>query len=206
MWRRRSHRSPGAITLADLYAADPTWAARCEAALDELSWPAEKDPGQQRLLDELAAVGVDINDVWMIGETPAEAVPVLVAHLSRRYPLGVRDGIARALGVPAAVGHWNDLLERWRDRDDPEVHQGVAVALSEMATRELLPEVRAILQDRTLGEYRLFFLRTLTRLRAPDGWELIAELADDPELCHEARHLLRQRELREAAKRRRPAH
>jgi hypothetical protein len=67
-----------------------------------------------------------------------------------------------------------------------------------MATSELLPQVREALRDRSRRYGRIFFLRTLTRLRAPDRWELITEALDDPDLATEARHLLHQRDLRQA--------
>jgi hypothetical protein len=74
-----------------------------------------------------------------------------------------------------------------------------------MPTRSLLPEVRKALRDRSLGPGRIFFLRTLGRLRAPDRWDIIGEFVDDPEIGSEARHLMHQRDLREAAKARRSA-
>jgi hypothetical protein len=99
-----------------------------------------------------------------------------------------------------AAPHWDEVMEllRAEEPNGPSAYQGLASALSEMATRDLLPQVREALRDRSLGSARIFFLGTLTRLRAPDRWELISEAAEDPELAVEANHMLHQRDLRRA--------
>ena len=162
------------------------------------------------LLADLSAVGVEVADVWALVDTsephPA-ALPVLVDHLHRDYEEPVLEGIARALAVPDAAPFWGQVMKLFRASGPDQVRlpPGLGVALGGMATRSLLPEVREALRDRRLGPGRIFFLRTLGRLRAPGRWDLIGELVDDPEIGKEARHRLHQREGREAAKARRSA-
>lgn len=191
--------------------ADPAWVAAREARDREAEDREAASRRQQvPLLADLSAVGVEVADVWALVNTsepyPA-ALPVLVEHLHRDYEEPILEGIARALAVPDAAPFWEQVMELFRasDPDRVRIYQGLGVALSGMATRSLLPEVRQALRDRRLGPGRIFFLRTLGRLRAPDRWDLIGELVDDPEIGTEARKLLHQRELREAAKAQRSA-
>jgi hypothetical protein len=189
--------------------ADPAWVAARDArdreAEDrEAAWRRQQAP----LLADLSAVGVEVGDVWDLvnrSEPYPAALPVLADHLHRDYEEPVLEGIARALAVPDAAPFWGQVMELFRASrpDQVRIYQGLAAALGGMATRSLLPEVRQALRDRRLGPGRSFLLRSLGRLRAPDRWELIGELVDDPQIGQQANHLLHQREMREAARARR---
>ena len=204
---RKGRRSgiTAAEGLAELE-ADPAWVAAQKAEdrqvkIDEAASRELQGP----LLADLAAVGVGVTDVWDLvntSEAYPTAIPVLVDHLHRDYDEGTLEGIARSLAVTEAAPFWDDIMDLYRasDPDHARIYQGLAVALAGMATRPLLPEVRQALRNRSLGRGRIFFLGTLGRLRAPDRWDIIGEFVDDPEIGTEARHLLHQRELREAAK------
>jgi HEAT repeat protein len=184
--------------------SDPEWVEAQAAEEREIEADEAASRQQQaQLLGELASVGVQVEDVWLLEpSTPnyEQAVPILIDHLGRDYEDAIREGIARALGAKAAARYWAGLVTQYqglRGEAYPRTRMGLAVALSEMATREQLPDVRRILRDRSWGPGRIFFLRTLTRLRAEDRWQLIASLAADPDLEVEAKHMLRQRRLRE---------
>src|SRR5262245_35115759 len=67
----------------------------------EAAWRAAEAP----LVAELRAAGETVDSVWDLVNTTAgydAALPLLLAHLERGYPDRVREGIARALAVPAA--------------------------------------------------------------------------------------------------------
>jgi hypothetical protein len=81
-----------------------------------------------------------------------------------------------------------------------ESKDALAATLSALATRRDLPELCRLLADPKYGVSRIMFFRALTRLRAPDRWEVIQRSVDDPDLRREAAYLLHQRELREARK------
>ena len=190
--------------------SDPAWVAarRAEEREDELAEAASRR-AQRTLLADLATVGVNAEDVYDLPGTPGAypaAIPVLVQHLRQDHDDGILEGIARALGVTGAAPHWDEVMELFRatDPDRVGVHHGLGAALSQMATRALLPQVRAAVRDETLGPARVLFLSTLQRLRAPDRWELLEEMRDDPTLGPAAAHALHQRELRAAAERRGP--
>jgi len=202
------------MTAAELMAeleADPERVAARDARDREIELDETASRKQQvPLRADLSAVGVRVADVWELVNTAEPyptAIPVLVEHLHREYDVGVREGIARALAVTDAAPYWDEIMKLFRasDPDQVRIYQGLAAALSGMATRHQLRQVRDVLRDRSVGGGRGFFLSTLTRLRAPDRWDLIGEFAEDPEIGAEARHLLHQRELRQAAKARRSA-
>jgi hypothetical protein len=202
------------VTAAELMArqeADPAWVAAREAEHRQAQLDDAASREQQAaLLADLSRVGVEVADVWELvntSEAYPTAIPVLMEHLHRDYDEASLEGIARALAVTGAAPFWDEVMELFRasDPDHVRVYQGLAVALSGMATRSLLPEVRKALRERSLGPGRIFFLHTLGRLRAPDRWDIIGELVDDPEIGPQARHLLHQHQLREAAKARRSA-
>jgi hypothetical protein len=126
--------------------------------------------------------------------TPA-AVPILLEHLNRPYSEWTLEGIDTTLGTRVALSAWDDLVALYAAQDATSPNQGLAATLSEIATRKQLPDVLALLHDTRLP-YRVFFLRTLTRLRVPNRWEIIEASVSDPELEVEARHMLHQRDLR----------
>ena len=61
-----------------------------------------------------------------------EALPNLVQHLPRDYPSPVRDGIARALAVPAARFAWPVVVRMYRQEPAGRVKDGLAVAISNL--------------------------------------------------------------------------
>jgi len=201
MGNPRSSRS-GLITAADLIAeqnSDPAWiAAREETERHQAARRAALDLEQQPILEDLRTVDVYLDNLW--SQTTTEritlaALPVLLAHLRRPYSNITLDGMARALQTRVALAIWRDLVELYRESDELKDIQGLAATLSEIATRRQLPDVLTLLRDKDLP-YRQLFFRTLTRLRVPDRWEIITQCVDDPDLVEEARHLLRQRDLR----------
>ncbi len=84
-----------------------------------------------------------------------------------------------------------EMLTRGQSKT-PRILTG-ASRLSEAATKDHLVQVVGLLNDQEWGQDRLFFLRTLTRLRHPDRWELIASLTDDPHIGAEATRMLNRR-------------
>ncbi len=83
---------------------------------------------EHAILDDLKQLGYrEVQSVWDFVNTDdpyPEAIPVLFEHLQKQYPDSIREGIARALSVPAARHLWPKLLEiyrnepAWRPRKD----------------------------------------------------------------------------------------
>src|SRR5579862_9321221 len=101
---------PGSLMRADEFLrqleADPEWVARRDAReRDRLEREERSRREQSTLLAELAATGISVADVWDLVNTAQpypQALPVLLAHLSKPYSAGVLDGIARALAIRRA--------------------------------------------------------------------------------------------------------
>lgn len=200
---RPARRGRYAADLTAELESDPAWVEAQAAQERELEVAEAEDREKQAdLLDELASVGVQVEDVWLLDDSNPnyeQAIPILIDHLGRKYEDAIREMIARTLGARAASRFWEHLVTQYQGlngEEYPQTREGLAAALSEMATKEQLPEVRRILLDRSWGPERIFFLGTLTRLRADNRWEFIADLTDDPDLETEAKHMLHQRQLR----------
>lgn len=181
-----------------LRAQDEAAAARHAALVDELI------RAQQPLVDDLNAAGANVASVWDLvntRDTYPHLVPVLIDHLPRDYPPGVRDGIARALAVPTAHPWWPLLVDQYLVADQNRVQQGLAVAVAAAAQKEDLPLLKDLISDRNVGETRALLLDAVKRLGGEEGIAFIADHADDPELAHTAQQILKRAERARARRR-----
>lgn len=163
---------------------------------------AEEEP----ILADLRRIGLKADSVWDLVNTSAaysKAVPILLKHLLLPYSDRTREGIARSLAVPepGVREAWPMLVEEYRKApkgrgfiapgDAKEFRlgakDGLACALSVAVTDETLPELIAILKDRTQGESRVLLLSPLKSRRNKSllAKHAIDELARDPELERE---------------------
>jgi hypothetical protein len=163
--------------------------AEREKELNEQEAQSRRD--QAPLLKDLAGVGVRVESVWDLVNTSASytsALPVLLDHLGRSYPVGIREGIARALAVRATrpIG-WRVLVEEFRrtDASDERVKDGLAVALSGASDDSVLTELIDLAKDKRHGDSRILLLGGIKRSRCPEAKEAISELASDPALSKE---------------------
>jgi hypothetical protein len=163
-----------------------------ELAQRAAAWREAEAP----LVAALRGVGCDVESVWDLVNTSvsyAAAVPVLLEHVERPYPDRVREGIARALGVPEASPAADTLLRLYRaEPAATDAKQGLAVAVANAAGDARLDDVIALAADPANGTSRLLLLSALARSGDPRGRAALDALADDPELGEEARRLLRQ--------------
>jgi len=158
------------------------------AKLDALYRQAEAP-----LVSDLANLGISVESVWTLVNGPNsydKAIPLLLDHLQRPYPDAIRDGIARALGVPAA-GHlgWRILVDEYHRVGDKEsrVKDGLAAALSGASNDSVIQELIALVKDKFNGNSRLLLLLGIKRSKRPEALQAITELADDPQLAKEIR-------------------
>jgi hypothetical protein len=148
------------------------------------------------LVEELRKVGVSVTSVWDLVnsvDTPPQALPVLLKHLQDRYPDAIREGIARALAVPAAKFAWPVLVKLYEQEQGRQTKDGLAVALANIADDETIDELISVIRDRRHGGSRVLLLSALGRSPLPRAQEALAQLADDPELYKEVQAILRRR-------------
>lgn len=147
------------------------------------------------LVEELRAAGFDVESAWDLVNTPGsypKAVPILLAHLPRDYPPAIRDGIARALAVPETrITGWEMLLELYAKEPVERVRQGLAVAIANCATDDVIDVVIALARDKKQGPSRGLLLGALERSRDPRARAALMGLGTDPELAEEIQVILR---------------
>lgn len=164
---------------------------------------------ERPLLERLLEVGVDVDSAWQLagdGARPA-AIPVLIDALTDRG-LATDNRVAAARGLQSrlALPYWDTLVERYHASDaegDAAVKDALAASLADIARLGQRGKVACILNDPNWGEDRIYFFRTLIRLRHPQCWAIVSRFVDDPLLGREATHLLHQHDLRTRRKTRR---
>lgn len=171
---------------------DPEFAQRKAEREKELERrEAESREEQATLLQELAAVGVNVSTVWDLVNTSATytaALPILLDHLKQPYSDGTREGIARALAVRATrpIG-WSVLVEEFEKAEpsNKRVKDGIAVALSGASDDTVISELIELAKNKRHGDSRLLLLLGIKRSRRPDAKKAIEEMAADPALSKE---------------------
>jgi len=190
-------------TAAELMAeleADPTWVADRdvrEAARQEQM--AELRRAQAPLLAELAAVGYCVQSVWDLVNTATPypgALPLLLDHLQRAYPIPVREGIARALAVRDANFGWGVLLHLFRIEVEERVKHGIAVALAATADDSNIGDLIGLVSDPRHGTSRVLLLEPIARSREPEAQAAFASFSKDPVLVKEIGFIERRRQRR----------
>jgi hypothetical protein len=151
---------------------------------------AEESP----LISELEAAGYEVGSVWDLANSESDyrdLVPLLLSHLARPYASAIREGIARALGIPGAIGQWAILRDRYEAETDPRVKDGLAAALSAVADDSVIASVIGLARDPNNGASRVLLLRALAKSRAAEAREALMSSRNDPLLAQEASFLLR---------------
>jgi hypothetical protein len=163
---------------------------------------------QRPLIEALSQVGIEVRSVWDLVNTsrpyPA-AIPVLVEHLRRPYDQRIKEGITRALTVPAArelaPPHvMSEFLEAV-DVRSAETTDGfisgykwaLANTLYHIATEAIADDLIAAIHDpRHHVEERRVLVGALGRCwRLPRALQALRDLTTDPELGEAAHKTLR---------------
>lgn len=142
--------------------------ARAEK-MNEVLETSEKE--QDRLLSELADIGLKIASVWDLvnkqSKYPA-ALPILIRHLSLPYSSGVREGIIRALTVDYAGSEALRVLisEFLRQNDDTETSLKWVLgnAISTVAQSSDAETLISLALDRSQGKARDMIITALPRV------------------------------------------
>lgn len=150
---------------------------------------------EQRVLEDLAAIGLHCYAVYELDpKDPSygRACPILLRHLQNEgLPDSFRSELAAALGTTMAAPLWDDMVAVHSTLEpDSLTRDALGSALSDAATKDQLADVMRIINDPQWGEDRVYFLRTLTRLRYPERWNLIGSLTEDEDLGVEATHMM----------------
>jgi hypothetical protein len=184
---------------------DPEYRARAEQFEADLQARAMQEREASRpVLDDLRAIGVEVDSVWDLHTVPdvrSRAIPVLLTHIVREYPDRVLEGIGQGLDDKASRPWWDDLRAILLATDHPVVRDRVACALAACAAREHYGDLLTFIRDDSLGESKIYFLRPINRIgnRISDGEgrAVIESVTGDPVLGKEASAILKGRSPKE---------
>lgn len=164
-----------------------------------------------RLIRDLSASGVSVDDIWDLVNAPGQhpaAIPVLLdwlVNINDRVPVDSRrrvlEAIVRALTVRAARPvAAKPLIAVFRSLGDPSdwaVRWAVGNALAVVADDSNFDEVSELVQAREYGAARQMVVHGLSRSKDPRAVDLLVRLlADDDVVAHAAYALGRRRAVR----------
>lgn len=181
--------------------SDPGYRARAaEADAKRRSMQEALREAERPLTDELRAAGIDVESAWGLYKFPEsgeKVYPILVKHLQLNYPDRVLGGIARAFTKEVARQHWEELLAIYLHETRGEARDGLAATLSSCATKAHYGDLVSILENESLGETRIYFLRPANRIgnriSQRTGRAVIERFAGHPVLGVESARILRGR-------------
>jgi len=186
------------VSAAELMArlnSDPEFVAkRAQDEAARQARAAEWRRAETPLVEELRAAGFAVDSAWDLVNTSApypDALSILVDHLQRSYPSRVREGIARALAVPQSKFAWDVLTRLYRDEEERDAKDGLAVAISAIADDEVIDDVLELVRDEQYGPSRILLLSALERSSEPRARAALVSLGNDPQLREEIQVILR---------------
>jgi hypothetical protein len=147
---------------------DPAYRAEVERIeAERAAQVAASRAAERPVLEDLANAGIKLDTVWQLHQHPEwvrTATPILLEHLDRDYPDQVLMGIGQGLDQKASRDWWGELrrLYLWTSRD--VVRDRLAAAMSRCATREHYEDLLGFLDDKRLGESRIYFVRAVNRI------------------------------------------
>lgn len=185
MTKRRSGLTAGEIINKNL--ADPAFVARMQEQ-ERLRLEKAKVlmEAEVPLVEALKRVGCIVKSSWDLVNTKAkypEAIPVLLEHLQKDYPVEIRAGIARALAVPEARIGRDIIVEQYRKLPDTKkqgLKQGLAAAVVGTTTESDIDEVIDLIEDPAHGDSRGLLLLALKRSKTEAARQEIEKLRHDP--------------------------
>lgn len=200
---KKRKRKTAAEAMAE-FEKDPAFVERRRQREENRRRAEEADArAEAPVVEELRKTGVPVESVWDLvnaTNTYAQSLPILLEHLKRPYPDEVREGIARAMAVPAAKFAWPILVTLYRQEPGRRTKDGLAVAIAASADDSTIGDVIALAQDAEHGPSRLLLLSALERSREPRALAALMGLGTDSELQKEIQVILRRLRRRKRGK------
>ena len=140
------------------------------------------------LLDELKAVGIEIESVYDLVNTKAsypEAIPILIRHVPKAYHERNKDGIIRALTVKEATGKANAVLIAEYHKTPKEkmnLRWVIGNAIYIIVTKADVESIIPIVQDKENGYTRDRFILALGKVKSEQAENVLIKLLDDEEV------------------------
>jgi len=141
------------------------------------------------LAEDLEAVGIEVTTVYdLVNRSDNDyraAVPILLRHLESARDPKLREGIVRALGVKS-FPVTEALIAAFRRESHPLVRWAIGNSLYNTASREHIPALLELVQDRSYGIARQMIALQLGKWRDPGALAALERLVDDPEVTPHA--------------------
>ena len=177
---------------------------REQAIADWRALCAEQDAQDEApVIADLKAAGIDVRSVWEMVNSRAsfaEALPIVLKHLGKPYPRGVREGLARAMAEPAARFAWRELKAMYEREEDWQVKDALAVALANSAGKEEYDDLVDLVRDRSHGSSRALSMSALDRSKEPRALAEIKSLENDTEVRPTVLDILKKHSRRKRAR------
>jgi hypothetical protein len=148
---------------------------------------AELQQAEKPLVEALARAGIyvgtvsDLHDLYDPANYPTKAIPILIEHLQRRpYPAVLREQIALALIVPAAINCWQSLIRLFESETDIFVKEALGRALSEAATDNVIDDIIRLIKEPGHGNSRDGLLDAFAKTASPQARQVLEELCTEP--------------------------
>lgn len=150
----------------------------------------------KQLLDSLKAVGVSPPPgktyLDVTSDSFDQALPVLMEHLEKQIPEGLREYILQHLSTPKARSCRPQLVKIYRSPNGYSSHLNfrLATAIAATSRKTDVQENIALASDPSLGESRIGLLSHLVRSRQPMALKALHDLQGDPDLASEIAAIL----------------
>ncbi|MDR6290869.1 hypothetical protein E9232_003395 [Inquilinus ginsengisoli] len=157
------------------------------------------DIAERPIIVDLSRMGFNVNSVWDLKAKYANydgAISILLKHIVLDYPDIIKEGIARALAVPAGKSQFGfliSLFESSKKSNQPQFREGLASAISELAGDEDIDQIIRLITDESHGEVRLYFVVPLMRSKLDKARVLVDHLSSDPTFAKEIKARRRRR-------------
>ena len=177
---------------------DPEYRAAVEEAdADRAARAEQRRVASMPVLNDLRAVGVDVESLYHLYKQPEAydvAIPVLLDHMRRDYPERTLEDIGHALPFKPAVKWWDDVKALYLGTQSGAVRDRLAAALAQCAVKRHYEDLLRFVNDETLDESRIYFLRPINRIgnqmEPGKGRAVVESVAEDKTLGREATAIL----------------
>ncbi|MGO4728546.1 MULTISPECIES: hypothetical protein [unclassified Inquilinus] len=165
-----------------------------QKAMREEEWKRRRNQlrtAQKPIIEDLSHIGIGVDSVWDLNieyDDYDNAIEILLKHIVLDYPDIIKEGIARALSVPAArssFGFLVKLFESTDPSDHPQFKEGLASAIAKLASDVEIDKIVELITDVRHGDVRLHLLLPLMRSKLDRAHDLLERLSSDPTFAKE---------------------
>jgi HEAT repeat protein len=144
------------------------------------------------LVKELNLIGQNINSVWDLvnsKQSYQDAIPILLAYVTKDFHDRNREGIVRALAVKEAIGKASPvLLDEYNKipKDKMLLRWSIGNTIYTTVSESDVERILLIVQDKENGMSRQMFVAALGKVKSEKVEDVLIKLLDDDEVAAHA--------------------